>query len=176
MKRGVLAALALFVATGAHAEQRRQRPPSSPSTPVAPAPVLPPGAVIPQAPLIPGPVSTPAPRTPFDARPGTYAPRYNDPRSRYGAAPYYSGAVGIGEYVPAAEPPSPDQKPPAALPPPETPRAPASTPATDAPKVASLHPDTFYVIPGCYAGNHPPRPARLPKGCDPAKLQEIPIR
>jgi len=120
-------------------------------------------------------MSTPAPRTPFDARPGTYAPRYNDshPRSRYGGAPYYSGTVGIGEYVPAAESPSPDQRPPAALPPSE-PRPPAPVP--EAPKDASLDPDTYYVIPGCYAGNRPPKPARLPKGCDAAKLQEIPIR
>jgi len=174
MKRGVLAALALLVTTGAHAEQRRQRPPSPPSTPVAPAPVLPPGAVVPQAPLIPAPVSTPQQRTPFDARPNTYAPHYNDlrPRPGYGGGPYYSSAVGIGEYVPAAE--SPDQKAPATLPSAEPPRVPL--PAPEAPKVAALHPDTFYVIPGCYAGNHPPRPARLPKGCDLSKLQEIAIR
>ena len=34
-------------------------------------------------------------------------------------------------------------------------------------------PKTFYVIPGCYAGDKPPR-AKLPRGCDRSKLRAIP--
>jgi hypothetical protein len=33
---------------------------------------------------------------------------------------------------------------------------------------------TFYVIPGCYAGDKPPRTAPLPKGCDASKMRAIP--
>ena len=65
---------------------------------------------------------------------------------------------------------------PTVLPPaPEPPRAAERVP--DPPKMTALHgPDTFYVIPGCYMGNQPPNPARLPKGCDPAKLRTTSIR
>jgi hypothetical protein len=34
-------------------------------------------------------------------------------------------------------------------------------------------PKTFYVIPGCYAGDKPPR-AKLPRGCDRSKLRVVP--
>jgi len=37
-------------------------------------------------------------------------------------------------------------------------------------------PDTFYVIPGCYAGNRPPNPDRLPKDCNVGKLKTTPVR
>jgi PEGA domain len=33
--------------------------------------------------------------------------------------------------------------------------------------------DAFYVIPGCYAGNRPPRERTLPKGCDIARSKKI---
>ena len=33
-----------------------------------------------------------------------------------------------------------------------------------------------YEIEGCYAGNRPPSPARLPKGCDAAKLKTVQVR
>jgi hypothetical protein len=33
--------------------------------------------------------------------------------------------------------------------------------------------DTFYVIPGCYLGNLPPREVSLPSGCDIAKARTI---
>ena len=33
--------------------------------------------------------------------------------------------------------------------------------------------DTFYVIPGCYLGNLPPREVGLPSGCDPNKARTI---
>jgi hypothetical protein len=35
-------------------------------------------------------------------------------------------------------------------------------------------PKTFYVIPGCYAGDKPPRAERLPPNCDAAKARTIP--
>lgn len=34
-------------------------------------------------------------------------------------------------------------------------------------------PETMYAIPGCYGGNKPPVPARLPKGCDIAKVRVL---
>jgi hypothetical protein len=43
------------------------------------------------------------------------------------------------------------------------------TPVVAAPGV----PKTFYVIPGCYAGDKPPR-AKLPRGCERSKLRVIP--
>jgi hypothetical protein len=45
-------------------------------------------------------------------------------------------------------------------------------PPAPAPRPAS--PKTFYVIPGCYAGDRHPRDARLPAGCDAAKVRVIP--
>jgi hypothetical protein len=41
------------------------------------------------------------------------------------------------------------------------------------PVLAPAIPKTFYVIPGCYAGDKPPR-AKLPRGCDRSKLRAIP--
>jgi hypothetical protein len=35
-------------------------------------------------------------------------------------------------------------------------------------------PKTFYVIPGCYAGDKPPRSGPLPRGCDRSKLRTVP--
>lgn len=35
-------------------------------------------------------------------------------------------------------------------------------------------PKTFYVIPGCYAGDKPPRVGPLPRGCDASKVRRIP--
>ena len=34
-------------------------------------------------------------------------------------------------------------------------------------------PETFYVIPGCYMGNRPPRERSLPPGCDIARVKAI---
>ncbi|HXD73541.1 MAG TPA: hypothetical protein VN628_07390 [Vicinamibacterales bacterium] len=177
-----LVAVLLLGASLASAEQRpRVRPrsmtprPSRPSTPAPPPSNIVPGLIVPQTPLIPAPTPANAPPTPFDARRGTYAPHYNDPnaRPRYGyGVPFYAGAVGVSDDAPAeTRTAAPDQPPPAAA---SAPPAPAPVP--EAPRVASLHPDTFYVIEGCYAGNRPPNPARLPKGCDLAKLREIPVR
>jgi hypothetical protein len=41
------------------------------------------------------------------------------------------------------------------------------------PVLAPATPKTFYVIPGCYAGDRPPR-GKLPRGCDRSKLRAIP--
>jgi hypothetical protein len=43
----------------------------------------------------------------------------------------------------------------------------------ETPRVAAI-PKTFYVIPGCYAGDAPPRTARLPKGCLAQNVRTIP--
>ena len=41
------------------------------------------------------------------------------------------------------------------------------------PRVAAI-PKTFYVIPGCYAGDSPPEASRLPNGCSPRNVRTIP--
>jgi hypothetical protein len=35
-------------------------------------------------------------------------------------------------------------------------------------------PKTFYVVPGCYAGDKPPQAERLPANCDAANARTIP--
>ena len=49
----------------------------------------------------------------------------------------------------------------------------SSTPSAPAVTLPPAMPKTFYVIPGCYAGDRPPR-GRLPRGCDKSKLRAIP--
>jgi hypothetical protein len=49
----------------------------------------------------------------------------------------------------------------------------ASLSATQAPAPPAA-PKTFYVIPGCYAGDSPPQANRLPEGCLTANLRTIP--
>lgn len=44
---------------------------------------------------------------------------------------------------------------------------------SDAPRVAAV-PKTFYVIPGCYAGDTPPEKDRLPSGCSVRNVRTIP--
>ena len=126
---------------------------------------------------MPPPPPPALPPSPFAARPETYAPHYDRPsprRSRgygYGNPAY---GFGIDSLAPDAPPPAPDQR--SA----ETPVPPAPKivePPVEAPRVAVAHgPDLFYVIPGCYAGNRPPNPERLPKGCDVARMRTTPIR
>ena len=117
------------------------------------------------------------PRGPFDAGPGTYAPRYTSPQRRHRG--YGDGfGYGLPFYDPALDV-APDAEAPQAAPDqanlnvgqPE-PSAPARPPQAQTPHA----PDTFYVIPGCYAGNRPPQPERLPKGCQVAKLRATPVR
>jgi hypothetical protein len=51
----------------------------------------------------------------------------------------------------------------------------ATTPTTPAlPAPLPGKPKTFYVIPGCYAGDRPPLPDRLPKGCNRSRMRVIP--
>ena len=157
----------------------RGRPaPPPPAPPPAPQqPIVTPPFVTPQAapPFVPQPQTQT--RTPFDANARTYAPRYDgrSNRRRYGP-PYYSSALGIGGLVTGSDnaaipeeiPIPPDAQ--------EPPRLTAPV-FVEAPRVtASRGPDTYYVIPGCYAGNRPPDPQRLPKGCDAAKLRTTPVR
>ena len=51
-----------------------------------------------------------------------------------------------------------------------TPLRRAAEPAAPAPRRGSA---TFYVIPGCYAGNRPPRARSLPPGCDISRARTI---
>ncbi len=132
----------------------------------------------------PSPLASPDTRGPFDARPGTYAPRYNIPQHRHHrdgysagyALPFYDSAVEASPDA-AAPPDAADQnvEPPGPSEPPNVAASPAAPPAP-APVAATHGPDTFYVIPGCYAGNRPPQPERLPKGCEVAKLRATPVR
>ncbi len=50
----------------------------------------------------------------------------------------------------------------------------ASLPASPAAPVRAAAPKTFYVIPGCYAGDALPREERLPEGCLVANLRAVP--
>jgi hypothetical protein len=43
----------------------------------------------------------------------------------------------------------------------------------EAPRVAAM-PKTFYVVPGCYAGDRPPAAGRLPSGCTARNVRTIP--
>ncbi len=188
MRFGALLTTLVLVTSvaGTLAARPGQRPSSmpqtSPRTRPAPAPPAPPRAprqptvtppiVAPQPPFVPAPQTS----SPFDATRRTYAPAYDGrSRHRYGP-PYYSSAIGIGELVTGAEGPAvPDD----VVGVPESPDAARLTsPVVETPRmvVASRGPDTYYVIPGCYAGNHPPDPQRLPKGCDAAKVRTTPVR
>ena len=43
-----------------------------------------------------------------------------------------------------------------------------------APPPVAAAPKTFFVIPGCYAGDRPPRTEELPQGCNTANLRTVP--
>jgi hypothetical protein len=51
-------------------------------------------------------------------------------------------------------------------------------PVPPAPYVAGVpgRPKTFYVIPGCYAGDRPPEPETLTPGCSLSRLRVVPPR
>jgi hypothetical protein len=53
-------------------------------------------------------------------------------------------------------------------------KAAAAAPERPRSAVTLAEPKTFYVIPGCYAGDRPPQKARLRAGCDASKLRKIP--
>lgn len=172
MKSAAVAVFVLLFAAGTHAQRRHGGPPPAPSVP----PILSTGG--------PTTLPPPPPPSPFAARPRTYAPHYDRPapvhgRRGYGAGvPIYGDAIGFGAYVTGPAPatsPVPEQNLPPSAPPPELPGTSALVP--EPPKETAVHgPDTFYLIPGCYAGNRPPNPGRLPKGCDVSKLRSMPVR
>jgi hypothetical protein len=149
---------------GSRAQSGRLAPPP-PSVPAAP-----------QQPIVTPPIATPPAaqtRSPFDATPRTYAPRYDSRQRRRYGPPYYSSASGIGELL--------NRSGVAAVPEDIAPfdaGGQLTSPVYERPPVvvASRGPDTYYVIPGCYAGNRPPTPQRLPKGCDAKNLKTTPIR
>jgi hypothetical protein len=150
----------------------RSRPaPPPPAPPRAPRPPV-------AAPPIVVPPSVPRPQTssPFDATPRTYAPRYDARSRRRIGPPYYSSAIGIGELATGVDSAAVPEDVVAPSDSPEPSRL--TSPVFEAPRtVAASHaPDTYYVIPGCYAGNRPPDPQRLPKDCDPRKLRTTPVR
>ncbi len=185
MKTVAIAAVVLLSASWAGAEQRRHHAPSRPA-----AASVAPERIVPQVLSTTGKtiLPPPPPASPFDARPGTYKPRYNDPSPHSGrhgdGVPVYGGGFGIGSYLPLTSdevtapipvPADADQK---GLAPvaPEPPRAPEPVREPEPQHVVAHGPDTFYVIPGCYAGNRPPTPARLPKGCDVARMKTTSVR
>ena len=47
-----------------------------------------------------------------------------------------------------------------------------SSARSDAPRIVASNPKTFYVIPGCYAGDTPPQKNRLPAGCSTNEASE----
>jgi hypothetical protein len=166
MKSAAVAVVVLLSAAGVRAQERREHG-SAPPAPFVPK-VLSTGGITTLPP--------PPPPSPFAARPGTYTPHYDRPSSlqnRRGAysyvAPFYGGTPDAAS-APASPPPAPEPR--------VTPEPPKiAEPLPEPPPVAVSHgPDMFYVIPGCYAGNRPPNPDRLPKGCDVARMRTTPIR
>ncbi|OFW16753.1 MAG: hypothetical protein A3H29_05935 [Acidobacteria bacterium RIFCSPLOWO2_02_FULL_67_21] len=77
-------------------------------------------------------------------------------------------------YLPPAaiyRPPEPRSPKPAARP-----AQPAAPPIVSQPPPAPGPAKTFYVIPGCYAGDRRPAPEWLPAGCDISRLRVVPPR
>jgi hypothetical protein len=117
--------------------------------------------------------STPQDRARFRSKREPYEQgKHHRPRVRPQAGPFYGYAYYEETYVrreelqPPLEPPRPvperrvvDEEPKAVFPP----RAPGP-------------PRTFYVIPGCYAGDRRPVAEQLPAGCDIARLRIVPPR
>jgi len=150
---------------GKYSSRRMSPPPPAITNPIRPStnPVVPSAVAVPPMTLL----SPLRPSSPLEARPRTYAPRY-DPR--FGRIPGYPGGF-IFDDVTQAPPPD------AAFPIDSNGQSVASAPPQTPPVVVLPRtPDTYYVIPGCYAGNHPPNKERLPQGCDVAKLKTTPVR
>jgi hypothetical protein len=112
----------------------------------------------------------------FLARPETYRP---DSR-RVRVPPFGFGFLGPQLFYPAVQPaiqPIIVVIPREAIEPARVavPPAPVAPPA---PYVAGLpgRPKTFYMIPGCYAGDRPPEPESLTPGCSISRLRAIPPR
>ena len=156
---------------GTRPSRRGLIPPPTIDNPIRPITGVPPAVAVPPDKML----SPLRPSSPFEARPRTYAPRY-DPRydripRRGGYTPYSSGGFGFDDVTqgPPADAAFPIDSNGAqyVYPPPQ---------ATPAPVILPHTPDTYYVIPGCYAGNHKPAPAELPKNCDVAKMKTTPVR
>lgn len=127
----------------------------------------------------------------FLAAPGTYAPRFDravphrhgssrpiDRRAPRGFAlglPPWSGTYVASAASPAAEPSDHHERR-------EMPiglvRLPLTLVTEHAPAAAAApvpgKPKTFYVIPGCYAGDRRPEKSRLPVSCDLRKMRIVP--
>jgi len=110
----------------------------------------------------------------FLARPETFRP---DPNRDL--TPLVYGYLGPQMFYPAVQPiivviPRESIEPARVAPPPVAP-APVAPPA---PYVAGLpgRPKTFYVIPGCYAGDRAPESESLKPGCSISRLRVIPPR
>lgn len=119
----------------------------------------------------------------FLATPDTYAPRRErSPRPRRPFAGGGSPFIGSNQWLTSAPEPAHTGpniyvvflQPPAAEVPRDEPRAVEKPPSIVAPPPAPGPPKTFYVIPGCYAGDKPPSRDRLPASCDITKLRIIP--
>jgi hypothetical protein len=123
------------------------------------------------------PSVSPAPRGPFDARPGTYRPRYDRPWNGYRNGYYYGGGWLYDDSSTTAPALPAEPGPPyVALTEPQQ-QPVASTPLQEStPPPVLHHPDTFYVIAGCYVGNQRPRQEQLPKGCDVSKMKAVPVQ
>jgi hypothetical protein len=110
----------------------------------------------------------------FRARPWTYRP---DPNRV--VAPFGFGYLGPQLLYPAIQPIivviSRETLEPTRVAPPPVMPAPVPPPT---PYVAGLpgQPKTFYVIPGCYAGDRPPEPETLKPGCSISRLRVVPPR
>ena len=111
----------------------------------------------------------------FLATPDTYG---RDPHRRARVPPFGFGFIGPTVPYPAVQPIvvvipreaiDPTRVAPPAIP------APVAPPA---PYVAGVpgRPKTFYIIPGCYAGDRRPEPETLKSGCDISRLRVIPPR
>ena len=138
-------------------------------------------ASLPERPLSPSLVTQDG----FRAGPGTYRPPPPRPAHPiYGSGypwpiygyPGYPGPVyGYGYGYPYTDPVIVVNIPPDAI----RPAAPAPPPAPVAPPTPYIagtpgRPKTFYVIPGCYAGDRRPEPESLPPGCRISRLRVVP--
>lgn len=174
----VLAVCALPTSLSA---QRDREPPPTPQSQARP-PVSP----EPDPAVWPGDrgLSTFAPRTTegdlFRARPGTYAPRFDrlDRRGGSLSGPFIGGGypfVAVPYVVEQpVRPPLRDRRWDHLAREPRRARPAPAAPATVT--VAPPPQRTFFVIPGCYAGDVRPSTEQLPRGCDLSRLRIVPPR
>ena len=158
----------------------RQTPPPPPSPPAPSAPTA--GPIVPQAP----PSALDSPVDVFRAGPRTYAPRYDRSARRnrlYGYGSGFSYVTDPFGYISQPESGSPrlDRYMSQGImgyPRDVAPEARDDQDESLASLVRRLNtpaiPKTFYVIPGCYAGDVRPRAEQLPRGCQLALLREVP--